>query len=241
MSSDKADKAALEVVARQLAAAVHHGRRKSAACLTTGGKRIAIELVTPAFREGAGPIRLRFDRVAVALVDRVRAALQGLLPRDRTVVITCTAPIRLAAKTAATLEETTRSLIGSRTAAVQTALVHGNQVQVAILRGSPAGAGRVVGFVHNPGCDPAVFLELIQPLLDSPRRRQVRSMGTARERWLVLADERGVVPLDAYRSVCRQLHLARGFARILLVLPGGRIETLTAGAPRRLSGSARAI
>jgi hypothetical protein len=51
--------------------------------------------------------------------------------------------------------------------------------------------------------------------------------GPADERWLVLAGEERLSPIELYRLACSQLSLPAAFKKILMVLAGGRVETLT--------------
>src|SRR5262245_12044423 len=75
--------------------------------------------------------RLRFDKVALRLVNRLRAMLSGSIPERVTVVITITAPIRVPGRSIAALEEKIRGLLAAPTARGRlTATIHGNRVQV---------------------------------------------------------------------------------------------------------------
>jgi len=47
------------------------------------------------------------------------------------------------------------------------------------------------------------------------------------ERWLVIADEDGFLQIEIYRQVHAQLSIATGFKKILMVLAGGRVESLS--------------
>jgi len=104
--------------------------------------------------------RLRFDKVVIQLMDRLKATLGGNVPDGMTVALTVTAPIRLAAKTAAALEEKIRALLGRRSPARDvSATIHGNRIRIRLLRHGSDRAPKLVGFVHNP--DPAAAVLLL--------------------------------------------------------------------------------
>jgi hypothetical protein len=109
--------------------------------------------------------RLRFDKVARRLVADLQEALRDDVPGGSTVVFTCTAPIRLASKTAATLEAEIRALLASHSNELAKT-INGNKVRVRILR--EAHTPNVVGFVHNP--DPGAAEALLSlESLQKPR------------------------------------------------------------------------
>ena len=95
--------------------------------------------------------RLRFDKVARRLVSEVETAVRDVVPDGTTVIFTVTAPIRLASKTTAALEEHIRALLarpGKRAQLEHT--INGNAVRIRVVRAGSNGAAKVVGFVHNP-------------------------------------------------------------------------------------------
>src|SRR5215831_13671473 len=118
--STKTEQAAIQAVAGHFSAPLEEGRGPFEAYLTVAGKRIA--LVVTAIESRAEQRlkltrpRLRFDRVALGLIDRLRSALSGSLPDGRTVIVTITAPIRLPSRTAGAMEERIRKLVATRAA-----------------------------------------------------------------------------------------------------------------------------
>jgi hypothetical protein len=107
------------------------------------------------------PAGLRFDKVAIGVVERLRDAVGDAVPDGTTVVVTITAPIRLPGKTTAALEGKIRTLLGQKTSGRDVkAIVHGNRVRIRVVRRASRRAPTLVGFVHNPDVDPL-------PLLDS--------------------------------------------------------------------------
>ena len=101
---------------------------------------------------------------------------------------------------------------------------------------------KVIGFVHNPDSDPVVLLRLTQTLLQhigaaADKRRPEKFTG---DRWLVVAHKDGLSYIETYRHVCSQLSISTDFKKILMVLAGGRVETLAGEDAARAQRLARA-
>lgn len=227
----EAEQAAIAVVARRFSATWEAADGGSPdAYLTIAGKRVAVEVraINPGLVGRTKP-RLRFDRVALGLVERLRAALSAFVPDGEAVVVTVIAPIRLPAKTAAALESTVRDGLARRSAQLEIKdTIYGNQIRVRLMKGVSRRMPKVIGFVHNPDSDPDVLLGLTQSLLQhigaaADRRPPETFTG---DRWLVVADENGLPPIETYRQVYAQISISTDFKKILMVL-GGRVETLT--------------
>src|SRR5579872_5432292 len=94
----KQERSALEAVARRFGATWEQG------FITVDGKRIAVEITTLKERgtakANAAKPRLRFDKVVAWLMQRLQVTLANTVPDGTTVVLTVTASIRLASKTA---------------------------------------------------------------------------------------------------------------------------------------------
>ncbi|QCI67953.1 hypothetical protein [Phreatobacter stygius] len=230
----KREQAAVAAVASHFSATWETGDGNAPdAYLTIAGTRIAVEVavIEPGFAGPGDPTkpRLRFDRVVLRTIGRLQAGLSQAVPEGEAVIVTITAPIRLAARTAAALEDRIRSCLARRSAPVEVDdMVHGNQVRIRLVKGVPAGLSKLIGFVHNPGSDPAVLLELTQSLLQhigaaAARRPPATFAG---DRWLVVAHDDGLPHIEAYRHVGSQLAISTRFEKILMVLAGGRVETL---------------
>ena len=98
--------------------------------------------------------RLRFDRVALELIRRLQESLRDAVPAGKTLVVTCTAPIRLSGKTATAVHEQIQNRLAKRTARLDfAATINGNQVRARLVEGGVKHIPNVIGFVHNP--DPA--------------------------------------------------------------------------------------
>lgn len=109
----------------------------------------------------AAKLRLRFDKVVVRLVGRLKTALADRVPDGEALIFTCTAPIRLPGKTAAALEELARGLGNGELRET----VHSNQVRVRRVIGVPPNRPKVLGFVHNPESDAGLLVSLIEARL----------------------------------------------------------------------------
>jgi hypothetical protein len=216
---------AVAAVAEQFHATLEQAIDSRDAHIIVRSKRIALEVValdSPISRSGARPPRLRFDRVVLELIRRLRAALEDELTSGQTVVVTVTAPILLPSKTAATLEENIRALLRDRSRQL-TDTVHGNQVQIRILRGGRTSRSRLIGFVHNPDSDPSSLFELADSLLQrigSIKRTRSEFSG---DRWLVIANQDESSWIKTYQHVCSELLSQTDFQRVIFVGADGRV------------------
>jgi hypothetical protein len=191
----------------------------------------ALQILTfsPKARRNRRPItpRLRLDRVALGLVDSLRVALGGVVPDDRTIAVTITAPIRQAAKTAAAIERQIRLRLRRRSLGRSAHRIHKNKIQIWVLRGGTALTSKLVGFVHNPDVDPAVLIELTSALVAAMSSRQPTARSGRRKRRLLIEDRPGLLPLATYHNVCGQLRLGAVYGEIRVSLSGGRAEKLS--------------
>ena len=102
---------------------------------------------------------LRFDRVVVRILADVRRFAEGAMPAGTTILLTLTAPIRRAAKTADALEQEIAALLAAGVAGEdRTARLWGNEVRLRLVRN--ASGHKLIGFVHNPESDAARLLDL---------------------------------------------------------------------------------
>ena len=105
---NKQERTAIETVARQFSATWEKGSDPPDACMIVAWKRVAVETATLKWRRtlkvNPAKPRLRFNKVATRLIERLQAVLGETVPYGMTVLLTITAPIRLASKTAPALE-----------------------------------------------------------------------------------------------------------------------------------------
>lgn len=109
-------------------------------------------------RIAAAGIRLRFDKVALRLVDSLKAGVVQILPGDQSIVFTVTAPIKHPAKTSAALQELLRDLSDGELRKT----INGNEVRARRVSAVLTGMPRVIGFVHNPDSNADLILDLAE-------------------------------------------------------------------------------
>jgi hypothetical protein len=229
----KQERVVVEAVARRFSATWEERGDSSEANLTIAGKRVSLQIAAMKERRGgqAGRARphLRFDKVAVRLVEHLQAALREAVPGGAMVLLAITAPIRLAAKTAVALEERTRVLLARRSVgAEEKAKIHGNRIRIRIEKTSSRPASKVIGFVHNPDTDPRILFDMTRSLLEflCVRAHANATKKFAGDRWLVVMSQLGPSHMDTCRYVCSQLGVPASFEKILMVFGDGRVETL---------------
>jgi hypothetical protein len=229
---NKRERAAIEAVARRFSATWEKGSDPRDASMVVAGKRVVVDITTLTPRgTGQGNVakpRLRFDKVATRLMERLQATVGETVPDGITVLLTITAPIRLPSKTAASLEDKIEALLGRGSPGRDKKdTIHGNHVQIRLLRNDSERAPKVIGFVHNPDSDPLLLLNMTRELLEAisveAARRPPRRAG---DRWLVVMSAGGTAYLEAYRYISSQLRMATDFTKILMVFGDGQIGTL---------------
>jgi len=186
-------------------------RRRGARTSKHPAQRVGCKTVV--FKRLPAP-RLRFDRSAIGLIERLQADLAAVVEEGKVVVVTITAPIRQDSKTGAILEAKVRELLARRR--VQLGIeIHGNDIRVRVLKGGHRRTPRVIGFAHNPEPSPAALFDVARRLLASAGFSPEKG-SCARARWLIVANQDGRAPLDTIRRVCTALRLRRVFNRILV-------------------------
>jgi hypothetical protein len=229
----KQERVAIEAVARRYSATWEKGSNPPDAYMMVAGNRVAVDITTLKRRgtgqgNGAKP-RLRFDKVATRLLERLQATFGETVPDGMTVLLTITAPIRLPSKTAASLEDKIQTLLrpGSPGRDEKDTL-YGNRVQIRLLRSESERAPKMIGFVHNSDSDPHLLLNMTRELLElisvDVGRQAPRLAG---DRWLLVISARVISCLEAYRYIYSQLRLATRFNKVLMVFGDGRVGMLT--------------
>jgi len=229
----KQKRIAIEAVARRFSATWEVGEDPSDAYIMVDGKRVAVDITTLK-RRGIGqdnPTKphLRFDKVATRVIEHLQATLGETAPAGMTVLLTITAPIRLPSKTAAALEDRIQTLIGCGSPSRgEEGTIHGNRVQIRLLRDGSDRAPRMIGFVHNSDTDPLLLLDMTHELLELfSSEAGWRASRLVVDRWLVVISAGGFACLEAYRYIYSQLRSATGFKKILMIFGDGRVGLLT--------------
>jgi hypothetical protein len=228
----KQERAAIGRVAGQFSATWEAGKGAPDAWLTLAGGRVAVGVATIKQLRTATAVkpRLRFDKVAVGLVARLQSRLSDAVPDNRTVIVTVTAPIRQGSKTTIALEKTIRETLERRSAHVDIGdSLYGNQICVRVVKARPAGAAKLIGFVHNPdpGADQAL-LECTKALLEcmSASADRIAALKFSGESWLVIVNENNFPTMKTWGQVYAAISARMKFRKILSVYPAGSVETL---------------
>ncbi len=228
---NKQERTAIEAVARHFAATWEKGSDPPDAYITVAGKRVAVDIATLKRRStgqgNAAKPRLRFDKAVTRVMERLQATLVEAVPDGMTVLLTITAPIRLPAKTAASLEEKIQTLLGRGSLGRDTKdTIHGNRVRIRLLRNESERAPKLIGFVHNSDSDPLQLFNMTHEMLELIGAGAGRR-APAVDRWLVVISAARISCLEAYRYIYSQLRTAIGYKKVLMVFGDGRIGMLT--------------
>jgi hypothetical protein len=176
----------------------------------------------------AAKLRLRFDKVATGLIERLRAAAAGTVPDGTTVLLTVTAPIRLDSKTGAALEEDIQALARRKSPGRdREETIHGNRVRLRLVRTGSARTPKLLGFVHNPDTDAELLLNVASELLaffSSTESEPAKAR--ASERPLVVMSARESSCVEAYRATFAQLDVPRAIGSVAIAVGDGRTEGL---------------
>jgi hypothetical protein len=228
----KQERTAIDAVARRFSATWEKGSDPPDAFIMVAGKRVAVDITTLK-RRGTGQgnaakPRLRFDKVATRLIERLEASLGESVPDGMTVLLTITAPIRLPSKTAASLEEKIQAHLGRGSARRdEKNTIHGNCVRIRFLRNESERAPKMIGFVHNSDSDPLQLLNMTRELLElASAEAGRRAPRPGCDRWLVVICAAGISCLEAYRYIYSQLRVATDFNKILMVFADRRVGVL---------------
>lgn len=233
---EKQQQMAIEAVARRFSTTWEKGSDSPGAYIKVDGKQVAVDIATLK-QHGPGQVKsakphLRFDKVVTRLMERLRATLDDTVPDGITVAVTVTAPIRLASKTAASLEGKIQTLLSrGLLGRDEKDTIHGNRVRIRVLNNGSGQAPKIIGFVHNSDTDPLLLLNMTRELLEllnaeAGKGATKLAPKRADERWLAVISARGSSCSGAYRYIYSQLRMATGYKKVLMVFSDGRIEAL---------------
>src|SRR6266436_5233698 len=228
----KQERTAIAAVARRFSATWEKGSDPPDAYIVVAGKRVAVDITTlkrrgPVQGNAAKP-RLRFDKVATRLIERLQATLGETVPDGMTVLLTITAPIRLPSKTAASLEDKIRTLLRRGSPGRdEKDTIHRNRVQIRLLRDESKRAPKMIGFVHNSDSDALLLLNMTRASLELLSAEAGQAPRLAGDRWLVVISAGGISCIEAYRYIYSQLRMATDFKKTLMVFGDGRVGMLT--------------
>jgi hypothetical protein len=229
----KPEWAAVEAVAKHFSATWENGEQPPGAYIRVGKRKVAVNITSIKRRmikwDDLAKPRLRFDKVVLRLLGSLQSGLHQAVPDGKTLIVTVTAPIRLPGKTANALEDKIRSSLAHRPGRLElNDTVHGNRVRVRLAK-SFRGTSKVIGFVHNPDSDPGALLGVTDLLLNRIGADAEKHLPAAfaGDRWLVIGYEGEPIQVDTYRHVCSQISLPTDLKKVLMVLAGGIVESIS--------------
>ncbi len=113
---------------------------------------------------------LRFDKVVVRLLGNLRTFVERANLKKEVILMTITAPIKLAAKTEDELEAQIKDFLDSKSRSRDRRItVFGNEVRLRIVESSSKQSERFVGLVHNPSTNSKLLLDLATQWLNDTR------------------------------------------------------------------------
>jgi hypothetical protein len=230
----EAEHFAVAAVAKQFSGTWEKGGRPPDAYLNVDGCRIAldvavIELQRPS-KKVVAKARLREDVVARRVVRDLEGALATHVPDRKTVIFTLGAPIKEPKKLVAALTNTLATYLASGAEDVdEKKTILGNRVRFRVHSESLTSNDKVVGFVFTGDPEPRILADAMRSLRDeiAAKAKTHVPKGFAGDRWLALKTDDRIADIKAYRRIYSLLSVPRGFAKILLMQDGGRIEALT--------------
>ncbi len=106
---------------------------------------------------------LRFDRVALRLIDELRNHVASEISLQRTVIVTVSAPIRLPGETAEKLKQKISLLASSENQFVEIkSQMNGNRVRIKLIERHSRRSPQFIGLVHNQTSSAAEILNLVE-------------------------------------------------------------------------------
>ena len=111
---------------------------------------------------------LRFDRVAVRVLDRLQRNADSEMRTAVSVALTLTAPVRSPGKTATALQQEIGALLQtSAPGDGRRVELYGNRAELRLVTRVSARLPSLLGFIHNPDVDAATILALAERWLRS--------------------------------------------------------------------------
>lgn len=104
---------------------------------------------------------LRFDKVAVRVLESLEAWAHASVPNGSVLIVTITAPIREASKTTRELETHLAKYLARKTRRrIKTVTINKNEISFLITKSKVKRGPKMIGFVHNPSTDARMLIEL---------------------------------------------------------------------------------
>ncbi len=233
--SGKAERFAIEAVAKHFSAAWQAGEGPPDAYLKIAGRRIALDIAVmpqqPLERNRVLKVRLREDVVARRVLRDLESALSEQVPDGKTVILTLGAPIRVPKKL---LPALTHMLLTRLESGVEEAeekkTILGNRVRFCILNDNSIWNSKAIGFVFSGDPKPGALAKAMRSLHDAIDAGEKKRLPErfAGDRWLVLVDNHWIGDVKTWRRIYSLLAKPGGFPfkKIMMVLDNGRVESL---------------
>ncbi|MCC6501061.1 MAG: hypothetical protein IT313_12415 [Anaerolineales bacterium] len=225
---NRQEQTAIEAAVRRFVEAQEKGDDSPDVYITVGGKRVAVDITTLKGRGvGHAKPRLRFDKIATWFIKHMQTVLAESVPDGVTVALTITAPIRLASKTAAELEDKIRTFLrrGS-TGQDKNVAINGNRIRFLCLPNEAVPAAKVIGFVHNPESDSRLLFNMTQEMLELINGEAGRRTMRVGDRWLVAVCARDSSYSEVYRYIYSQLVAESVYKKTVVVFADRRVAML---------------
>lgn len=103
---------------------------------------------------------LRFDRVALRVLDQLKGYADACAPEGVVLILTLTAPIRMPKQVVGALQRELSTLVEDGGRTERSMALAGGQGRLRLVEGVPQDAPKLLGFVHNPEVDPAQIADL---------------------------------------------------------------------------------
>jgi hypothetical protein len=232
MELSKAQRFALEAVAKHFSARWQGGEGPPDAYVTVAGRRVGVDIAVVTQPElGRKPTpkaRFRDDAVARRVLRNLETAVGGHVPDGKILVLTLGAPIKEPKKVLAALTEVLlRYLQGGVENVEQKKTLLGNRVRFLLASDGFRSNSKLAAFVFSGDPKPGVLLDAMRSLRDEivARARKGSRAGVSGDRWLVLAGDQWIADIKAYRRMYAGLSIPPGFRKILM-LNGRQVENL---------------
>jgi hypothetical protein len=233
MELTRVQRFALEAVARHFSVPWQSGEGPPDAYMRLSGRRVAIDVAfMPRQPLGRNPIpkaRFRDDGVARRVLRNLEIAVSEHVPDGKTVVLTLGAPIKEPKQLLGALTKTLLNCLKDGADDIQKKkTLLGNRVRFLIASGGLRLNSKFTGFVFSGDPEPGVLLNAMRSLqgVIAARARKRLPVKFSGDRWLVLVSEQWLADIKTYRRMYSRLPIPDRFAKILIVLDGGRVENL---------------
>jgi len=174
--------------------------------------------------------RLREDKVALRVLRDLESAVQPHVPEGKTLIFTLGAPIKEPSKLVDALTKTLVTFFGSGSEeADEKKTILGNRVRFGVLDDGAKWSAKAIGFVFSGDPLPGALANIARAVYAEIAAKAKTRLPKASpgERWLVLAIENPIADAKTYCRLFSLLPSENGFARVLMVLDGRRVEVVS--------------